>query len=131
MKRLLAALLLMPGIALAQTVPGTANISWTLPTQTVTGLPLTGQYAITSIQVFVSTSQIPDTSTMQPTVTLGAGATSTAQTLQVANGGTLYARVKVCNASGCGPFSAQGSKPVVVDTRPAPATSVTIELTIN
>jgi hypothetical protein len=118
-------------VAPAQTVPGTATISWTLPTVSVEGLPLTGINSLTEVRVFLATAQIADDSAMAPTLTLGPGATTTTHTMQVANGSTLYARIKACNAGGCSAFSSQASKLIQVDTTPGVPTDVTIELQVS
>lgn len=128
---LIAGALMSCGTADAQTVPGTAQIKWTLPTTTQDGLPLTGANALTSIQVFLATAPIADTSTAQPTVTLGAATTATTQAMQVANGATIYVRLKACNSSGCSPFSNQATKLIQLNTKPNVPTNVTIELTIS
>lgn len=58
---------LVASLASAQTVPGTARISWTLPTHgCVPGVtppacaPLTAENALTAINVYVSDAPIPD-----------------------------------------------------------------------
>lgn len=132
---LLAALAFVP--ANAQTVPGSVNLNWTLPTTGCTvgvtpcdSKPLTGSSALTSVQVFVSGSPILDTSTMIPTATLAPGATTGQVTMSVTNGSTLYARIKACNTT-CGPFSAQVSKLISLDITPGVPTSVTITIQIG
>ncbi len=118
------------------------TINWALPTAGCSvgvtpcdGKPLTGSDALTGVEVYVSGAPIPDGSSMAPTATLAAGATSAVQTLQAAAGSTLYVRVKAVNANGKSPFSVQGSavvptpapKPVV----PGAPTSITIQLTLT
>lgn len=134
----LAALLSMAAVANAQTVPGTIKMSWTLPTTGCTvgvtpcdNKPLTGADALTSVQVFVSTSPIADASTMAPTLTLGPGATTGTATISAVNGATLYGRIKACTAAKCGGFSAQVSQTVKLDIQPGVPTNVTIEIQIG
>lgn len=107
----------------------TATISWTAPTTAVDGSPLTGAQAITSYQVWVSTSSIPTTTTTPPTTTVTSGATTTTQTIAVAAGGSVFARVKACNGVLCSDFSAQATATVPVSP-PGVPTSVTITISI-
>lgn len=139
MKKLLAiALLLAAGPLFAQTVPGSLRADWTLPTTGCTtgvspcdNAPLTGTAALTGVEVYISTSPIPDSSLMAPTLTLPAGATTASHTMQVANGSTLYVRTKAVNGSGKSAFSVQSTKLVQVPVIPGVPTNVTITLTIT
>lgn len=131
MKRFIAALLLLPALALSQSVSKQFTIKWSLPTTTKDGLSLTGTNALTSMQLFLSTAPISDASTMLPTATLSASAVTTLQTMSVLNGATLYVRLKACNSTGCGDFGPQGSKLITLDTTPGVPTNVTIEITIS
>lgn len=125
-------------VAMAQTVPGSLTVRWTLPTMgCLVGVtppscthPLTGDAALQAVHVWISTSPIPDAPTGAPTLTLAAGATTATHALQVANGATLYARVSARNPAGDSPLSAQVSKVVAIPVRPGVPTNVTIELTI-
>ncbi len=126
----LAAILFAMG-ASAQAVPGSAALSWTLPTTSVDGVALTGTNALTGIEVYIATSPIADTSSAAPTLTLSGSATSATHTMQVTNGATLYARLKAVNASGKSAFSNQVSKVVQLSTTPGVPTSVTITLQIG
>lgn len=131
--------LLFAGVAQAQTVSGSIDLRWTLPTAgcligtspPVCNQPLTGNAALQAVHVWISTSPIPDTPTGAPTLTLSAGATTAAHTMQVTNGQTLYARVSARNSAGDGPLSNQITRVVSVPVRPGVPTSVTIELTIG
>lgn len=137
----LAVLSAFSAASLGQTVPGSMRVSWTLPTtgctQGVTpcdNVPLGTAGALTGVEVYISTAPIPDNSSMSPTLTLPAGATTGTHTLQVANGATLYARVKARNGAtpnSLSPFSVQVSKLVSLPVTPNAPTSVTIELTIT
>jgi hypothetical protein len=122
----------------AQTAPqGKLDISWTLPingcTQGVTpcdNVPLTGALALTGVNVYISTSPIANTSTMAPTLSLGP-VTSVSHTMQVANGATVYVRLKAVNAHGQSPFSEEKSKLIELPVRPGVPSNVTISLTIT
>jgi hypothetical protein len=123
---------------IASAANATLNVSWTLPTQgcidppTCTqNVPLTGAYALTAIKLYVSTSPIADTSTMTPSATFAAGATTATYNATVANGDTLYVRVKATNAFGDSGFSTEVAKVITVPARPGVPTSVTVTLTIT
>lgn len=118
--------LLVPALASAATV----TINWTAPTTAVDGSALTGQQAITSYQVWVSTATIPSTTTTQPTVTVTGTGTTTTQNIAVTPGGTLFARVKACNSAGCSDFSSESTKAVPVNV-PGVPTNVTLTLQVG
>lgn len=124
-------LFVVAAVANAQSVPSSAKIDWVQPTVSVDGVPLTGANSLTGIEVYISTSPIADNSTMQPTATVSGAATTTTQTLQVANGSTLYVRLKAVNASGKSAFSSQVTKLVQLNATPTFPTSVTVTITIN
>jgi len=126
MKKLLALLLLLPMAAQAATI----NIGWNLPTTATDGTALTGAQALTSIQVFVSTSPITDANAVTPTVTLSGTAVTATQTIATTVGQTLYTRVKACNSQGCSALSNQASR-VVPGSVPGVPTSVVIEISIS
>jgi hypothetical protein len=128
---LLACLALAAPLTFAQaaTVPATAQLAWTAPTQATDGSPLTGAQALTKYQVFVSTSPIADAAALTPTAEPGPAVTAYTWQGSVANGATVYARVKACNASGCSSYSAQGSKQIQLASPGAPGT-VTITITL-
>ena len=132
------ALTLLAAVANAQSVPGTAKISWTNPTEgCVVGVtppacsPLTGENALTAINVYVDTQPIPDDYAGAPTITLTGSATSTTHTMQVANGTTLYVRVRAVNEAGASAMSNQASKLISVELAPGVPTDVTIVLEIG
>lgn len=106
------------------------TVSWVLPTTGAGNVPLTGSNAITNVQVFVSTSPIPNNSAGAPLVVLSATSTTTTQTVTASPGQTLYARIKVCNQWGCSAYSAEASK-VVPGPTPNIPTDVTITITIE
>lgn len=128
MKKLILALiaLLVPTLASA----ATTTISWTAPTTATDSTPLTGAQAITSYQVWVSTSSIPANTTANPTATITGTATTTTQTITASPGATIYARVKACNAAGCSDFSAEATK-VLPISQPNPPTNVTVTVSIQ
>lgn len=121
---LLALLCVLPAFAHA----ATATISWTAPTTAVDGSALTGQQAITSYQVWVSTSTIPTNTTATATATLTATQTTTTQTVAATPGSSIYARVKACNAAGCSDFTNEAKTTLPVSV-PGVPTSVTITIT--
>lgn len=123
---LLALLALVPVFAHA----ATATINWTAPAAATDGTALTGAQALTSYQVWVSTASIPTTTTTAPTATITGTATTTTQTIAVQPGGTIYARVKACNAGGCSDYSVESSKTLPVSV-PGVPTSATITLSIT
>jgi len=127
-----AALLLMAVLVwkIANAATPSVTLNWTAPTQATDGSPLTGAQAITSYQVWLSTATIPDNVTATPTATITGTATTTTQTVTVSPGGTIFARVKACNAAGCSVLSNEVTKLVPL-TVPGPPTSVTITLNIT
>lgn len=130
---LIALIVLAPLFAvtsLAQAASPSVTISWTAPTQAADGSALTGAQAISSYQVWVSTTSIPDTVATAPTATITGTATTTTQTIGAAPGDTIFARVKACNAAGCSDLSNQVSK-VLPLSLPRPPTSVTITLNVG
>lgn len=116
------------GHARAQSVEALADVSWTLPTTDTLGDPLTGASALTKVQVFASTTAIPEIGAT-PIVELPAGAKTYAYQGEVPNGSTLYFRVAACNAL-CSALSPQATKEVRVSV-PGVPTGVTITLRVN
>lgn len=130
--------LLAYGIAIAQTVPGKADLSWSAVTTGCTigitpcdGVPLTPEWAITGYEIYASTSPIPDTSTAVPVATVVPGTLTFPYITQVTNGQTLYFRLKAVNAAGKSQFSVEKSKLIKLPVLPGVPTSVTITLTIG
>lgn len=126
------ALLVVIGVASpanAQTVP--AVLTWTNPTTSVDGVPLTAANALTGIEVHWSTSSIADTDlTRTPQVTLGVVSTTT-QNVAVANGSTLYFRLRAVNAGGKSGYSNQASKLIALSTMPFPPTNLNLTITVS
>jgi hypothetical protein len=131
--------LLFTGLAMAQTVPGSLTLRWTLPTTgclqganpPICGIPLTDDNALQAVHVWIDTAPIPDQPEGAPTLTLTAGATTTTHTMQVDNGQTLYARISVRNASGNSGLSNQISELIALNVVPGVPTDLTIELVIG
>jgi hypothetical protein len=136
--RTLALVLLafFPVLAFAQTVPGTATYEWKLPTTACTiGVNPCDKVApkdpLTAVEVYIATSPIPDNSTSVPTLTLGAGATTTTYSTTLANGSTLYARFRAVNANGKSALSEQVSKLITLPTVPDVPTSITVTIRVT
>lgn len=129
MKYIIAALLaLFSSLAQAQTVTGSAVLSWTNPAGTLTG-----------IEVHWATSPIPDEAacgapcagTRAAQATLSGTTTTTSQTIQVTNGQTLYFRLKATDANGKSQFSNQVSKLISVPVLPGAPTSFTVTISVT
>lgn len=138
----LAALCVAP--AFAVDVSSDANTSWTNPTlgcPTVNGVPtgapctspLTGADVLQAIDIYVSTSAIPDNFAGQPTLSVTGGAQTAKVTVTVPNDSTLHIRLKARNATGVSTFTTEVTKLVHVDVgaTPLPPTNVTFELVIR
>ena len=117
--------------AQAQTVTAEANVSWTLPTTDTLGQPLTGDRALTKVQLYVSTSPITDDTTVTP-IDLPPGATTYVYEQAVPNGSTLYFRVRACNqiCSALSEDTPQSRKQIRVSVPNVP-TGVTVTLKVN
>jgi len=130
--------LLMTCAAVAQTVPGAANYSWTLPTTgctvgvtTCDNKPLTGADALTGLEIFISTSAIPDAPSGNPTLTLGPGQTTTTYTTTVPNGSTIYMRMRAVNSTGKSILTNAVTKVVNAGVIPGVPTNVTVTFQIQ
>lgn len=132
--RLLAVLfvvaMLFVAVAQAADISAKAMTSWTLPTMALDGSPLAGDQALTETQVFVSLAPIADAAIMTPTAKLAANAAAYTWAGTMPNGGTIYVRVKACNAGGCSAYSAQGSKAFALSAPGAPG-QVNITVTFS
>lgn len=123
--------LLAVGSAFAQTgTPKSATISWSLPTKNSDGTNIDATNPITKIQVFLANASISDNYSQNPTVELTGTPTTTTQTFTVFPGGTLFVRLKACNAKACSDFSAQASVSIP-NVKPGVPTSVTIQLSVE
>lgn len=135
----LVAVLVLSAVAMAATtVP--VKIDFTLPTvacSTVNGayvvpcdnIPLTGANALTGLDVFISTAPIVDNSTMAPTVSIAAVASTYNSTFQAGDGDTLYIRLKARTAGASSAFSNMLTKDVVVKV--VPNSPVIISITVG
>jgi hypothetical protein len=121
-----AFLALLPALASAASI----TVNWTAPTTAADGSALTGPQALTSYQVWVSTSSIPTTTNAAPTATLTGAVTTTTQTINASPGATLYVRLKACNSAGCSDFSAEATKALPI-TAPGIPTSITITVNVQ
>ncbi|HEU4603425.1 MAG TPA: hypothetical protein VFS24_15735 [Steroidobacteraceae bacterium] len=130
---ILAAVLACVGIRLAeaQTVTAEANVTWTLPTTDTLGQPLTGDRALTKLQLYVSTSPIADDTTITP-IELPPGTTTYVYEQAVPNGSTLYFRLRACNqiCSALSEDTPQSRKQIRVSVPNVP-TGVTVTLKVN
>ena len=140
MRLLTALVLLCLGFAAqAQTAgQGKIDLTWVNPTAGCTvgvspcdNKPLGTANALTAVNVYISTSPIPDSTSMAPTLALGPGVTTTTHTMQVTAGTTLYARIRAINSSGASPFSVQVSKLIEFPVTPNMHPGVTIILTLT
>ena len=147
----LAFVLLAPAAVFAQgtqpepfAVPGVVNVNWTPPTQTecldpaatdpatCARLPLTGELALTAIELYVAQAPIADDFAGEPTAFLEPGLTRTTYNGMVPAGSTLYFRVKARNKFASSKFSVQASKVIEVPhVAPGAPTNVTVEITIG
>ena len=124
--------LTVASLAYAQTVPGSATLTWTNPTTSVDGVPLTGANALTGIEVHWATAPIADTDlTRAAQVTLTGTAQTTQQTIQVTNGSTLYFRVRAVRGTEKSAFSNQASKLIQLSTVPGMPTTLTVTIVIQ
>lgn len=123
--------------AFAAPVNATGTVSYVLPVlgcmqgQPTCNAPLTGADALTGIDVYVSTSPIPDTFTGPPTLSVGPAVTTTPVSVSANNGDTVYVRLKARNSSGSSVFTAPATFVVHLAVIPNPPTSVTFTLVIS
>lgn len=112
--------------------PAEMVVTWVLPTNAIDGTPLAGEYALTGVQLFVSTAPIADDSTVAPTSTFAGNVVQSTFSGTVPNGATLYVRVKAVNKGGASAFSVQASKLIQVPVAvPGQPTDVTIAIRIT
>lgn len=130
-KYAMAAALLLVGFA-ANAVPITAVLTWTAPTATVDGLPLTTPNNLTGYRVYMSTSPIVDTSTLAPLALIAPNLTTWTYTGDHPTGATLYFRAKAVNSGGSSAFSNEASKVVTVPTQaPGAPTGLNVVVTVT
>lgn len=126
----LAVGLLVGSAAFAQQT-ASVQLTWTNPTTTVVGGPLTGADAITKFQFWFGTSDL-STLPLTPTLELPASATlQTNYTFTAAFGSTVYARMKVCSATVCSAATSQVTASVPYPSAaPGAPQNLTIKVTI-
>lgn len=135
MRRLIVGLLaaLLASVVCAQTVTTTANGSWLAPVNDANGFPLAGSpNAVTSYNVYVSTTPLTAVPTGTPLVTVTAPATTMSGSYAATVGQTLYFYVTACNATGCSGLSNAATKLVTIPgAAPGVPTSVTFTITLK
>lgn len=113
----------------AAAATATATLTWTNPTTSVDGIPLTGANALTGIEVYCDTAPIPDSSTLAPLTTLGVVQTApVTMTVSAAPSVTLYCRLKAARNTERSAFSNQASKVFTFSTIPGMPTQLQITL---
>lgn len=133
----LVAIAMMTEVACAQetkaaTVNVTTTVGWTLPTKATDGTDLTGDKALTGVELYESTSPIADDASLTPKATLSATAKSWTGTGSAVVGTTYYYRIKVRNKGGLSKFGPQGSKLIAIPIpKPAPATGTSVSMTVT
>lgn len=121
------------GVAVAQSVSASAAVSWVAPVNDANGLPLAGSpNAVTSYNVYGSTTPLTAVPTTAPLAVVTAPSTSGTASMTASVGSTLYLYVTACNAAGCSGLSNPGTKLVTAPPAlPGVPTSVTITVTIT
>ena len=117
------------GIADAYAATPSVTTNWTAPDKAVDGTALTGNQAVASYQVWISTAAVPDNVTGTPTATVTSGTTLT-KVVTASPGDTLHIRVQACNAFGCGQLSNEATTSVPGSV-PGVPTNVTVTLSIG
>lgn len=121
-------------VASAQSsVNASASVSWTPPVNDANGNPLAGSAnAVTSYNVYASTSPLTAVPTTAPLATVTAPGTSVSGSAPATVGSTLYVYVTSCNASGCSGLSVAGTKLITAPgAAPGLATNVTVTLIVT
>lgn len=111
----------------AETVAGSANVSWTPPTTNTDGSPLTD---LKEHKLYIDTAPITDATTVTP-IHVPVGTSTYTYKATVANGATLYFRLKACNASDvCSVLSPETTKRILVLV-PGVPTGVQVTVTVT
>lgn len=120
---------LMANAQAAETVAASANVSWTPPTTNTDGSPLTD---LKEHKLYVDTSPITDATTVAP-IRVPVGTATYTYKATVANGATLYFRLKACNAVDvCSVFTPEVQKRVLILVPGVPTgVQVTVTVTIT
>lgn len=117
------------GAAMAQDhVTVEVDLEWVLPTTDTLGEPLTGINALQKVQVYGDTQPIPADAT-QPIIELPPAATTYEWEGEVANGSTLYFRLRACNDL-CSAMSNEAFREVRISVPDVP-TGITIQVRVN
>jgi len=116
----------------AQTVNESAAVAWTAPTNDANGIPLAGSpNAVTSYNVYASTTPLTAVPTTAPLAVVTAPATTVTGSVSASVGATLYVYVTACNATGCSALSTPATKLVAIPgAPPGIPTSVTLTVTV-
>lgn len=114
----------------AENVSSTSVVSWNAPTTNTDGSALTN---LKEHQLFVAQAAIPDSVSVAPTAKIAAGTNTFSYQATVANGATLFFRVRACNtADVCSALSAEITKKVSVLIPSVPSgVNVTVTVTIS
>jgi hypothetical protein len=113
-------------------VPASVALNWTLPTTNTDGttIPASGANALAKVEGWISTTTIPASPTTAATFTLTPAGVTTTQTVSVAAGSTVRARLRACNNAGlCSALTNEVS--VVAPGQPGTITNVTINITLT
>lgn len=123
----------LAGSAFAQSVNVAAIVNWTAPVNDSNGIPLStvgSPNAVTSYNVYVSSTPLTVVPTTAPLAVVTAPATTVSGTVSETVGSTVYIYVTACNSTGCSALSVAGTKQIMVPgASPGVPTNVTI--TIN
>lgn len=140
---LIGALVAVVALPAAAAVSAPLTISYTLPTTGCASLngvvlspcqsaPLTGADAVDFVELFLSTSVIPDTPVGAPTATVPATSTSFSTSYSMNSGQTVHIRVRAHILSGgYSTLTSEITKTVTSGVQPGWPTNVTVTLNIT
>lgn len=126
-KCFLIAAIALASLSQAAAAAETLSLSWTNPTTSIDGVPLTGANALTAIEVYCATAPIDDNATLVPLATLGV-IEATQATMSANRGDTVYCRLKAVRGTEKSAFSTQASKLIPLSTVPGVPTSLQITI---
>lgn len=112
-------------------VPAVMNVSWELPTLAADGTALTGEQALTGLQLFVSTAPIADNTALAPSATFAPGITSSTYSGTLPAGATVYIRLRALNQTGAGKLSAEVSKVIELPPLSVPGVPTNVQISIT
>lgn len=126
---LVFALTIAPVAEGAETVAGSASVSWTPPTTNTDGSPLTD---LKEHKLYIDTAPITDATTVTP-IRVPVGTSTYTYKASIPNGSTLYFRLKACNAADvCSVFTPEVQKRVLILVPGVPTgVQVTVTVTIT